>query len=124
MCVCKVHLQLEKDDIRQSELSYQALKYLSEHFRQSITVEGASKELGVSKNYLSRIFSQKLHMTFHQYLIVLRVDMARDLLRNTEKSIIAISLECGFGNTRTFNRVFKENNGMTPCQYRSQFQNA
>lgn len=112
----------ERDETRYQALTYQVLKYVSEHFQQPITVESTAKELCVSKNYLSRIFSQKLHMTFHQYLHFMRVEMARDLLRNTDKSIITILYECGYESPRTFNRVFQEICGMTPREYRSQFQ--
>ena len=115
-------LQPEKDETRHQDLPFHALKYVQEHFRQSITVESTAKELCVSKNYLSSIFSQKLHMSFHQYLHFLRIEMARDLLRNTDQSITTILYECGYESPRTFNRVFQEICGVTPREYRSQFQ--
>lgn len=116
-------MQPEKDETRDHDLPYQVLKYVLDHFRQPITVESTAKELCVSKNYLSCIFTQKLHMTFHQYLHFLRIEMARDLLRNTDQSITTILYECGYESPRTFNRVFQDICGVTPREYRQQFQN-
>lgn len=115
-------LQPEKDDTQHHDLPFQAIKFVQEHFRQPITVESTAKELCVSKNYLSSIFSQKLHMSFHQYLHFLRMELARDLLRNTDRPITDILYECGYESPRTFNRVFQEICGVTPREYRSQFQ--
>lgn len=112
-----------RDDTRYQEITYQALAFVSENFRRPITVESTAQELCVSKNYLSRVFTQKLHMTFHQYLHFMRVEVARDLLRNTDQSITDILYECGYETPRTFNRAFQEICGMTPRQYRNCFQN-
>lgn len=111
----------DRDITRHQEITFQVLKYLSENFKNPISVESTAKELCISKNYLSRIFTRKLHMTFHQYLHFMRVEVALDLLRNTDRSITDILFECGYKSSRTFNRAFQEVCGMTPRQYRSQF---
>lgn len=116
-------LHPEQEETRHRALPYLALQYVTEHYQQPITLESMARELGVSKNHLSRVFSQKLHMRFPQYLNFLRMEMARDLLRKTDHSIITILYECGYESPRTFNRVFQELCGVSPREYRRQFQN-
>lgn len=112
-------LRPERNDMRDQDLPYQALRYISEHFQQPITAESVARALCVSKSNLFRMFSQKLHITLHQYLNFLRVEAARDMLRNTDCPIMAVVYECGFESPRTFNRVFLEICGITPRQYRA-----
>jgi AraC-like DNA-binding protein len=115
-------IQPHREESRDRDLPYQALQYVTEHFRQPITVESVARELCVSKNYLSGIFNQKLNMTFHQCLHFLRIELARDLLRNTDQPITSVLYECGYESPRTFNRVFVEMCGITPREYRRQFE--
>lgn len=107
---------------RNVDLPCRALQYVMQHFQQPITLESTAQALGVTKNHLSRVFSQKLHMRFPQYLHFLRIELAQQLLRNTDKSIITILYECGYESSRTFNRTFQEVCGISPREYRQQYQ--
>gem|GEM_PF-3222963 len=79
-------------------------------------------DLGVSQTYLSSVFSKKLNMSFPRCLNILRVELARDMLRHTRQPITTILYECGYESSRSFNRAFMELCGVTPRDYRSQFQ--
>lgn len=94
--------------------------YITEHFCEPISLQLLSKELGVCRFYLSRVFTQVLHIGFRTYVNTLRVNHAQKLLLNKEIRILDIAIECGFQNQQTFNRVFKEICGITPAQYRKQ----
>lgn len=131
--VAKAYLQIVLDGVwsliqpvreegRLRDLPHRILKYMTEHFRQPITAESVARDLGISRNYLSAIFGQKLNMSFHQCLNTLRIELARELLRTTDRSITDILYECGYESSRTFNRVFVDLSGVTPREYRSQFQ--
>lgn len=102
-----------------SEMRYQVLHYISEHFTEPISLESAAHALGVSRIHLSHIFSQQLHINFRQYINTLRVDLACTLLRNPSYSISQIAYLCGYGNQRTFNRAFLAQCNMSPNQYRA-----
>jgi len=101
-----------------SDLATNLITYVTEHFYEQISLESLSKELGVCRFYLSRIFTQVLHTSFREYINTLRIDHARKLLINTQNQILDIAIECGFQSQQTFNRVFKEICGMTPGEYR------
>ncbi len=103
------------------DLVHRALLYVTENFREPLTLEQVSRELGVSRYYLSRTFSRKVGSGFNSYVNSLRVGLAQHLLENPSRSVSEIALECGFESLRTFNRAFQEQAGTTPREYRKQF---
>ena len=74
----------------------------------------------VNEKYLGRVFKAETGCTLHQYLNNIRIKRAVAELSGTDKSILDISLDCGFGNVTYFNRRFMREFGMTPTQYRRQ----
>jgi len=92
--------------------------YLAEHYTEPLTRDILSKELGINKSYLSKIFSQVFESSFNQYLNNLRIEYAKYLLENTKNTILDISLSCGFDTERTFERAFKSVCSLTPSNYR------
>lgn len=99
-------------------LPEQALIYMNEHFREKLSLEKLASVLGINKNYLSRIFSQKIGITFNVYLTSLRMKHAQKLLIITNKSITDIAYESGYDCLRSFNRTFSLLFNITPRQYR------
>ena len=97
-----------------------AIKYVSDHYREKITLESVAKKVGVSHEHLSRLFSEKIRGGFHRYIQFLRVEYAKQLLESTDKNIGEIMTESGFCDQRTFNRVFKSFTNFAPRQYRNE----
>ena len=85
---------------------------------QPLSVRATARALGVNNSYLSHVLNEKLHMSFRAYLNALRIERARRLLRVTVRPIEEIGVACGFANLRTFDRVFAEQCGCTPREYR------
>lgn len=94
------------------------LIYLDKHFQENVSLESTAKALGISKFYLSQIFSNKLHTSFPAYVTARRLDYAEKLLTTTNKSITQISEDAGFLSQRTFFRSFQQAYQSTPHQYR------
>lgn len=103
-----------------SDVTNTLILYITEHFCEPLSLELLSKELGVCRFYLSRIFTKVLHIGFHEYVNALRVNHAKKMLLGSQDNILDIAMQCGFQSQQTFNRVFKENCGMTPAAYRRQ----
>ncbi len=95
------------------------LRYINSHYREPITRKQIAAEVGYNESYISRIFSQTIRTTLPKYLNSLRVYDASRYLAETDMSMAAIASELGFGSVRSFNRVFLEEVGMTPREYRS-----
>lgn len=102
----------------ETDLIYRIVHYLSLHFMEAVTLDSLAKELSVNRYYLSHTFSEKLGISFTAYLNKLRVEHARNMLHSTSDSIQTIAEKAGFETLRTFHRVFREQTGMTPTQYR------
>lgn len=75
--------------------------------------------LGYSKSYMCRRFSEEIGMSILQYVTMLRMDKAKELLLNSDRSIHQISTLLYFNDVTRFCKVFKKHTGLTPTQYRS-----
>lgn len=80
-----------------------------------ITYQNAVQFMNMSDAYFSRYFKRQAGMTFSQYLNVVRIEKAVQLLdRAPTMKITDVMLRCGFNTIRSFNRVFREVTGFTP----------
>ena len=111
----------EKGNIGSSDLIYQTVLYIADHFREELTLDRIAKDLGVSKYALSRVFSGTFHSNFKQYINDRRLEYACFMLEDTNQSVTDICLDAGFESQRTFNRVFIEKYRMTPREYRRDY---
>lgn len=80
-----------------------------------ITYRNAVQFMNMSDAYFSRYFKRQAGMTFSQYLNVVRIEKAVQLLDSAPTmKITDVMLRCGFNTIRSFNRVFREVTGFTP----------
>ena len=82
------------------------------------TLDDLAGEVGASKSYLSRSFRSYTGQTVLGYLTGRRIQRAMLLLQTTERKVLDIALECGFGDLSHFNRTFRRHVGTTPTGYR------
>ena len=101
-----------------SDLIYQTVSYISQNFKEEISLGKMASALGVSPYALSRIFSSTFRTNLNGYLNGIRLNYARNLLENTDLPVTEIAMESGFSSLRTFNRVCREQLRMTPRDYR------
>ncbi len=95
-----------------------ALIFIQSNFTRDLSLEEVANYAGVSKSYLSRVFPEYTGEHFSDYLQRLRIERAKELLRFTNDYIYEIAPKVGFWNSRYFSRVFHENTGLTPADYR------
>ncbi|MBE7029864.1 MAG: helix-turn-helix transcriptional regulator [Ruminococcaceae bacterium] len=96
-----------------------AKRHIDLNYRNRITLESLAELTHLEKSYLSRIFKKKFHQSPIDYLILLRLSRARDLLLSTDMTINEIAISCGYTNISFFIASYKKNYGMTPAQYRA-----
>lgn len=89
------------------------------YLKPSITISDVSTSLGTNDKYISLSVNKFARMNFNHYINTLRIQEAKKKLleENTESSIQDIALACGFGNSSSFIRVFKQITGLTPAYY-------
>ncbi|MCI5512676.1 MAG: AraC family transcriptional regulator [Clostridia bacterium] len=97
------------------------LEHCAENYRGKITLESMEQSLSLNGCYISTLFMRRLGMGFHDYINSLRLSDACRFLTTTGESVSKIATDVGFGTSRTFNRVFLENFGMSPREYRIKF---
>lgn len=95
------------------------LDYCAEHYREPITVNSAAAALNLSDSYISHIFSDKLLISFRNYINSMRIHEAMRLIDEGKLSYTEIAYETGFGTIRTFNRAFSAHAGCTPSEYKA-----
>ncbi len=99
----------------------EALRYIDENFTQKIYLNDVCKKALMSTSAFSSIFKNITGKTLVEYLNYLRVLRAKDLLIQTDKSVLEIGLDCGFRDAVNFSRVFKKITGHQPTTYRKIF---
>lgn len=101
-------------------------KDLLNHIDQSyefLTFEDAAKYMGLSATYFSKLFKSLCGMTFSQYLNVVRIEKAIELLSSeTYYSMTEIASACGYSSIRHFNRSFLQITGYSPSMLPASYQ--
>ena len=93
--------------------------YMDEHKREQISVSEVANAIGYNEKYISRFINKASSLSFTTLLATLRMDDAKTMLVETDKTMLEIALDCGFGSERTFYRYFKDLIGMSPKTYRN-----
>lgn len=99
-------------------LFIKAIRYIVAHYTEPIALQNVAEHLNISRTYLSHLFADELHINFRRYINSVRINKARDLLREKTLTITDICYRCGYDNARTFNRAFAQECGMPPNAYR------
>jgi AraC family L-rhamnose operon regulatory protein RhaS len=95
-----------------------AISYIEDHYQEPLSLEEIAKSSDISVRHLNRIFQSYYQTTPIYYLQRLRLERACMLLRQTKRSIMEISNECGFNDSNYFTRKFTKTFGITPTTYR------
>ncbi len=98
----------------------QAVCYIDANFQnEDISLNRVAKEVNISANYLSAVFSQEMGTTFVEYLTAKRMEKARELLHDSELRSGEIALAVGYKDPHYFSFLFKKTQGCTPREYRA-----
>ena len=95
-----------------------SIEYMKYHFAHDLSVEDIAGAVHISKHYFSRLFKEHTGMSPHNYLVKLRLDMAKHLLSTTAMSIRDIACEVGFKSDMGLITAFTEKIGISPGRYR------
>lgn len=106
--------EMLKEKKNSMERLEQAVAYIGAHYCEKITLDEVAASVFMSAHYFSTCFRKVMNVSFSEYVARLRVFRARELLRTTDKSVVEISLECGFHNLSNFYRLYKKYIGKQP----------
>ena len=96
----------------------EAILYLHMHFRENPSLSELAKIAHYNPSHFSASFHKELGVTYCEYLNILKINYAKELLCSTNLKVTEICYECGFTSHSNFLRLFKEKLGMSPLSYR------
>lgn len=96
----------------------QVIKILDIHYPEKMSLDDLSRQSGVSKYHLLRKFKQYTGSTIGDYLMMQRLNRAKELLKYSDCTINEIADLCGITNTSHFIRLFRAQEDMTPSHFR------
>ena len=96
-----------------------ALRYLNDNYMYQIRISDLAAAIGVERSYLSRVFYNEYHQSPQQYLVRLRMEKACEMLGNTHMSIAEIAAAVGYEDPRSFTKMFRQRQGISPSEYRT-----
>lgn len=102
-----------------NRIALEAYEYINENLSKDCSLNKIAEMVSVTPNYLQTVFTKAFGVSPYRYTIFKRIEKAKIMIKIGEKSMLDIALEIGFCSQSHFNRIFKEQTGKTPSQYRS-----
>ncbi len=93
-------------------------EYIEAHIAEPIRLGDLSAVAGLSRMHFAAQFREATGFTPHTYILLRRIELAKDLLRNRSLSIVDVALATGFSTQAHFSAVFRRFGGVTPRQWR------
>ena len=103
-----------------SQIVRNILGYVEENYTQDISLKVLSNHFHVSSNYISRIFSQEVGRGLFDYMNEIRIEKAKDMLKDYQYKIYEIAEMVGFNSHVHFAIVFNKYVGMSPKEFRKE----
>ena len=96
--------------------------YIHEHYAEKISIRELASSVFLSERECYRVFQNHLHMTPVDYIRSCRIQIACQMLAESQVPITEVGIACGMENSSYFGKVFREAVGYTPRQYRCKWQ--
>ena len=96
------------------------LDYIGDNLADDLSLSQLATVAGMSPHYFAELFRDSTGYPPHRYVLLQRMERAKEGLRDAGRSIIDVGLEAGFENPSHFARVFRQFVGTSPSKYRSQ----
>jgi AraC-like DNA-binding protein len=101
----------------------QMAAYIAQRYSQAVLVEDISRSVGLHPGYAMTLFQKTFGMTMIEFVNQHRITHAQRLLATTDKKVLSIAFESGFGSLSRFNDAFRRACGCTPRQHRRRHRN-
>ena len=98
-----------------------AVHYFNQHFTENINIDEFAKSLNMSTCWFIRRFKQIMKVTPLQYVLSLKMNLAKEHLEYSDMNVSEIAISVGYDNVLYFSRLFSKHAGMSPSEYKRQF---
>ncbi len=96
----------------------EAIDYMKGHFAEKITLEDVAAIIGFNTNYFSELFKKETGENFSNYMLGIRMEKAKQMLRDTKLPVYEIGESVGYKDTKYFSQQFMKVVGVKPAEYR------
>jgi len=103
-----------------SQLTRHIIQYVEEHYQESLSLKLLGEEFHISSNYVSRLFKQEVGRGLFDFINEIRIQKAKQLLKDYRYKIYDVAEMVGFNNQAHFAIVFQKYTGVSPKQYRKE----
>ena len=109
-------------DQNEPKMSKKIIKFLEQNYSDSnLSITTIGEEFNISAAYISKKFKKERGETLVSFITKFRLEKSKELIRNTNHSLNTVAEMVGFSHIRTFNRVFKKQEGITPSEFRETY---
>ena len=99
-----------------------AIEYIQDHYTEDLPLGSVASSVYVSEFYLSHLFRKEMNQTFSDYAAKVRIDKAREFLRDDPSiRIQEVAIKTGFNDPNYFAKIFKRYTGISPRKYKAFF---
>ncbi len=114
---CNANMRTKKNE-HENSLVQRAQEYIRDNYQKDLSLDELSRELDISPYYFSKLFKEETGSNFVEYLTGLRMNRAKEMLKDDRCSMKEICAQIGYSDPNYFSRIFKKNIGLTPTEYR------
>ena len=97
-----------------------AVAYIESHFKEDISLNKIAEMFHFEASYFSKLLKKRFGMTYTEYVMTLRINMAKDYIKKTDYSIEKIAFIVGYKDDKYFREIFKKYVGVSPARYRKE----
>lgn len=120
------HLSLAAEQIitqhthSEPALVHKAREYIQAHYGDNVSLTDVARAVNTSTFHFCKIFKRATGLTYTEYLSLVRVGRAKQLLANPQMRISEVAFDAGFNSITHFNRTFRKTTGLSPTAFREQ----
>jgi two-component system, response regulator YesN len=103
---------------KNEEISEQICDYIRHHPNEDLSQERIGEMFKISSSHLRKIFKEETGQTLKDFILYVRIEQAKELLKNTDMKVADIAINVGYLSSQSFVRVFRQVTGMTPGEFR------
>ncbi|MCT8137106.1 response regulator transcription factor [Anaerobacillus sp. CMMVII] len=116
---CSAIIQNLRKDNMKGDI-YKIKTYIENNYHQNISLKSIANKYYMNPVYMGQLFKKTFGVYFKEFLLKIRIDEAKKLLRQTDMRVYEVADKIGFGSTDYFVTQFEKINKMTPTEYRNQ----
>lgn len=111
--------ECEKNEKDRRQVIRRVKEIISEKLHEDISLQSIADEVKYSYTHLSTLFKNETGQSFSEHLMKMRLEKAKQLLKDTNLKIYEVGTMCGYPNSKYFMSIFRETVGVTPTEFRN-----